>query len=176
MLKAEQQMMLNSSTAHNLLAGGGASEALDLADQNLMRKHSGQFEVVANNVLDLFDTKYSCHFLGIHEQHDLYQANYEDHDSVRYCNSFERAEPDYAAKLAGRQRKRVTSSGAQKKSNICQLSNLRSYTLNVYDENKSGFNVLKRLITKTKLNKTKLQMSSQLEMNNCGLADDVLGG
>lgn len=181
MLKAEQQLMLNNSTStSNLLAGSGSndSQALNLIDQNLVRKQSGQFEVVANNVLDLFDTKYSCSFLGIHEQQDLYQPNYEDYNEL---NSFDRVDPDYTAKLAGnrhylartgKQRNRMASSNGHKKTNVYQLSNLKSHTLNVYDENKSGLNVLRRLITKTKLNKTKLQMTSQLDMTNCAGNDN----
>lgn len=52
---------------------------------------------------------------------------------------------------------------------------MKTPTLNVYDENRSGLNVLKRLITKTKLNKSKLKMTQKLalsESNGDVLADE----
>ena len=65
-----QTTNLNSNTNQLVESSIGAS-GLYLSDQSVSYRQSGQCEVVANSLLDLFDVKFSCSSLGIPEQHEF---------------------------------------------------------------------------------------------------------
>ena len=149
----KDQFHLNTST--NNINFQSDSSQLDLVDPNLYRKQAGQFEIVSNTLLDLFDMKYSCSFLGIHEQHDLFYSRQrnrsEKNNNVVSCDSDTNS-------IISINNKNKTKRSSDKFSRLTSL--------NVYDENKSGLNVLKRLITKTKINKSKSAQKLKLNQNN----------
>lgn len=72
MLKDQQQLNLNSTTSNPLSSD---ATPVNMIDQDLARKQVGQYEIVPDNLLDLFDIKYSCSFLTMPEQHDLFYSN-----------------------------------------------------------------------------------------------------
>lgn len=148
----DQQLVLNSSTSNP--SNPDASTPLDLTDQSLYRKQAGQFEIVPNSLLDIFDAKYSCSHLSVHEQHDLFYSDKNQDKVQEFGDSDDHYfdEPSFYS-----QKKSVGSKNKH--------LGLKTATLNMFDENKSGFNVLKRLIKKTKMNKSKLKMTQKLTIN-----------
>ena len=150
----KDQFHLNTSTNNINLQSG--SNQLDLVDPNLYRKQAGQFEIVPNTLLDLFDMKYSCSFLGIHEQHDLFYSRQKNRSEQN--NNLVSCDSDTNSIISVKSKK--------KKSKRSSASVFKLTSLNVFDENKSGLNVLKRLITKTKINKSKSAQKLKLSQNN----------
>ncbi len=124
-LKDQQQLNLNASL-NNL---NSTSNANELAFDAEVIAEPNKYEIVPNSLLDLFDIKYSCSFLGMHEQHDLFYSS---------CGGSETRKSE-------------------------ALGGMKSLSLNTFDENKSGLNVLKRLVTKTKMNRSKMKLNEQVE-------------
>ena len=128
-MKDQQHLNLNASLNSNSIANDMALDVEVTIDQ------SG-YEVVPNALLDLFDVKFSCSFLGMHEQHELF----------------------YSSGGGGGSETSYKQSTGRK-----SLGGVKSFSLNTFDENKSGLNVLKRLISKTKMNKSKMRLTEQVE-------------
>ncbi len=137
MIKDQQQLTLNASLnqLNSTCINNNNNNELNL-DADVTTDLS-KCEVVASALLDLFDVKYSCSFLGIHEQHDLFYSS---------GNGAGGSETGYA------QCRKAESAGGMK-----------TLSLNTFDENKSGLNVLKRLISKTKINRSKIRLTEQVE-------------
>ncbi len=152
--KQSQAQLANGSTSTNNM--------IDLVDENLLRKQNGHYESLNSNLLDLFDQKYSCSYLSIQEQHDLFYSNesqfgtnpnrktieFDDEELLNENNNMIGNEIIRNIKKHGKQRTKTS---------------LKVVNLNELDENKSCSNVLKRLILKTRHNKS-LNKSNENEM------------
>ena len=137
----------------NKKAAANKKLELNLIDEKLKSKRNGEYELVPENsgpsanILDMFDQKYSCPFLSVHESFDIFyssgkQFDFDDNYSKDYDQlySYDDDETEYLEK----------SGKKQKLNNKKYYKHFKLSSLNQFDENNVCKNVVKRLYLKSK--------------------------
>ena len=137
------------------LSAKQASKKLDLnqIDEKLRRKKLGEYEIIepqqessAGNtisILDMFDQKYSCPFLSVHESYDIFYSSGKQFDFDENYNA------DYDQMFIYDQDVEAPHSMSRKQ---MLKKNFKLNALTEYDENNVCRNVMKRLYLKSKSN------------------------
>ena len=125
---------------------------LNLIDEKLKSKQNGEYELAPENsgtsanILDMFDQKYSCPFLSVHESFDIFyssgkQFDFDDNYSKDYDQLY--SYDDDEAELQGKTAKK-------QKLNKKYYKHFKLSSLNQFDEGNVCKNVVKRLYLKSK--------------------------